>query len=298
MNSGRSKNVMDRDPLSLRPDAPEPLYQQVKQYVIDGIRAGEWGNAKRVPSENLLVSQLNVSRMTVHRALRELKSEGVIVRVPGRGTFVSAEKPRSTLLETRDIAEEIRGRGASYHCRVIALDRSRADKDVAAALGLKAGDPVFHSAIVHDENGVPVQFEERWINPVVAPRYLEQDFTVRTPHRYLVMCAAITEVEHVLHAIRPDARVREFLNITGDEPCLLLVRRTWAGSVAATRSLFIYPGGRYSLGGRYKVMGEADHPLLGSMQSGELYRSDRSGSATARDNNGSKAKESPSRRRT
>jgi GntR family histidine utilization transcriptional repressor len=284
--------------MSLRPDAPEPLYQQVKQYVIDGIRAGEWGNAKRLPSENFLVSQLNVSRMTVHRALRELKSEGVIVRVPGRGTFVSAEKPRSTLLETRDIAEEIRGRGASYRCRVIALGKACADKDIAAALNLKAGDTVFHSAIVHEENGDPVQFEERWINPVVAPGYLEQDFTARTPHRYLIMCAAITEVEHVLHAIRPDARVRGFLKITSEEPCLLLVRRTWAGSTAATRSLFIYPGGRYSLGGRYKVMGEAGHPLLGSLQSGELYRSHGSGRSPSREPNASKAKEAPRRRRT
>ena len=60
--------------------------------------------------------------MTVHRALRELKAEGVIVRVPGRGTFVSPEKPRTTLLETQDIAEEIRGRGSAYRCRVEALD--------------------------------------------------------------------------------------------------------------------------------------------------------------------------------
>jgi GntR family histidine utilization transcriptional repressor len=293
-----ARNPMVRDPLSLRPEAPEPLYQQVKQYVIDGIRAGEWGNAKRLPSENYLVSHLNVSRMTVHRALRELKSEGVIVRVPGRGTFVSAEKPRSTLLETRDIAEEIRGRGASYRCRVIALDRAHADKEVAAALGLKPEDIVFHSAIVHEENGDPVQLEERWINPVVAPGYLEQDFTARTPHRYLIMCAAITEVEHVLHAIRPDPRVRKFLKVEADEPCLLLVRRTWAGSIAATRSLFIYPGSRYSLGGRYKLMGEAEHPVLGSMQSGELYRANGRGGSQSRDNGGSKAKESARRRRT
>lgn len=263
---------MVRDPLSLWPEAPQPLYQQVKQFVIDGIRSGEWGDAKRLPSENFLVEQLNVSRMTVHRALRELKSEGVIVRIPGRRTFVSAEKPRSTLLETQDIAEEITGRGATYQCRVMALDQVRADKEVAGALGLKSGDAVFHSAIVHDENGTPVQFEERWINPAVAPGYLEQDFTVRTPHRYLVMCAPITEVEHVLHAVRPDHRVRDFLRITGDEPCLLLARRTWAGSMAATRSNFVYPGERYSLGGRYTVMGEAERPVLGSMQSGEMYR--------------------------
>jgi len=288
---------MVRDLLSLRPEAPEPLYQQVKQFVIDGIRAGEWGNSKRLPSENFLVVQLNVSRMTVHRALRELKSEGVIVRVPGRGTFVSAEKPRSTLLETRDIAEEIRGRGASYRCRVIALDKAEADKDIASALGVRVGDTVFHSAIVHEENGDPVQFEERWINPVVAPGYLEQDFTARTPYRYLIMCAAITEVEHVLHAIRPDARVREVLKITADEPCLLLARRTWAGSIAATRSLFIYPGGRYSLGGRYQVMGEPDRPVLGSMQSGELYRPDGAGGSASGGNGRPKAKESPRRRR-
>ena len=288
---------MVRDSLSLRPEGPQPLYQQVKQFVIDGIRAGEWGDAKRLPSENFLVEQLSVSRMTVHRALRELKSEGVIIRVPGRGTFVSAEKPRSTLLETQDIAAEITSRGAAYRCRVIAQDQVRADKDLAAALGVRTGDAVFHSAIVHEENGVAVQFEERWVNPAVAPGYLEQDFTVRTPHRYLIACAPITEVEHVLHAIRPDRRVRELLRLAADEPCLLLARRTWSGSVAATRSTFIYPGGRYSLGGRYKVLGEAERPVLGSMHSAQMYRPD--GATHAPDRvAGARRKQSPPRRRS
>src|SRR3982751_4340626 len=121
---------------ALRRESSEPLYEQVKHFVVEGIRTGAWGDSRRVPSEVLLVERLNVSRMTVHRALRELKGEGVIVRVPGRGTFISAEKPRSTLLESRDIAEEIRGRGARYRCRVIELDKAEADKDIASALGL------------------------------------------------------------------------------------------------------------------------------------------------------------------
>jgi GntR family histidine utilization transcriptional repressor len=275
---------MSRDPLSdtLRPEAPEPLYQQVKQFVIDGIRAGEWGDEKRLPSETFLVERLNVSRMTVHRALRELKSAGVIVRVPGRGTFVSPEKPRSTLLETQDIAEEIRSRGATYGCRVEILEGVPADREIATALGLRPGDPVFHSAIVHEENGDPVQFEERWINPAVAPGYLDQDFTKRTPHRFLMMSAPLTEVEHVLHAIRPDRRVQDYLGIDADEPCLLLARRTWSGATTATRSLFIYPGERYSLGGRYQVMGEAERPVLGSIQSGAIYGASRPAGAAGK----------------
>lgn len=255
----------------LNAEAPEPLYEQVKQFVVDGIRAGEFGNEKRLPSEAYLVERLNVSRMTVHRALRELKSEGVIVRVPGRGTFVSAEKPRSTLLETQDIAEEIRSRGSSYRCRVEALESAVADRETAHALGLKVGDRVFHSVIVHEENGEPVQLEERWINPAIAPGYLDQDFTRRTPHSFLTHSAPLTEVEHVLHAIRPDARIQAALRVGSDEPCLLLARRTWSGAQIATRSFFVYPGERYSLGGRYKVMGEGERPVLGSLATGKLY---------------------------
>ncbi len=275
---------MPREPLTgtLRPNSPEPLYQQVKRLVVDGIRSGEWGSDKRLPSENHLVERLNVSRMTVHRALRELKAEGVIVRVPGRGTFVSSEKPRSTLLETQDIAEEIRSRGSDYGCRVVVLEEIPADRETSATLGLKPGDPVYHSAIVHEENGTPVQFEERWVNPALAHGYLDQDFARATPYRFLMMSAPLTEVEHVLHAIRPDARMREYLRIAADEPCLLLVRRTWSRTVPATRSIFVFPGERYSLGGRYQVIGEAERPVLGSIQSGTIYGASRGGGRVKR----------------
>lgn len=257
-------------PDPLRPHAPEPLYQQVKRLVVEGIRNGDFDGA-RVPSEAYLVKRLNVSRMTVHRALRELKAEGVIVRVPGRGTFVSAEKPRTTLLETQDIAEEIRGRGSAWSCRVVTLRQIPADREAAAALDLRPGDPVFHSAIVHTENGSPVQFEERWVHPAAAPGYLDQDFTRRTPYRFLTDSAPLTEVEHVLHAILPDARLQDFLRVGPHEPCLLLARRTWSGSLAATRSLFVFPGSRYGLGGRYRVIGDAAGPALGSMATGQVF---------------------------
>jgi GntR family histidine utilization transcriptional repressor len=254
---------------ALQPDAPEPLYEQVKRLIVDGIRAGTWGRS-RVPSESALVQRLGVSRMTVHRALRELKAEGLIVRVPGRGTFVSVDKPRSTLLETQDIAAEIRSRGSRYSCRVESLEETAADSETAVALGLRVGAPIYHSAIVHEENGVPVQFEERWVNPAIAPGYLDQDFTRRTPHAFLMESAPLTEVEHVLHAVLAEPRIRTLLRLTAVAPCLLLVRRTWSDGVSATRSVFVFPGDRYSLGGRYRVTNAAEPPALGSVQTGQV----------------------------
>lgn len=241
-------------------ELPIPLYEQVKQYIVDGIRSGEWAIRRRVPSEAELVSQLGVSRMTVHRALRELSASGVIVRVQGVGTFAGDTKPISTLVETGDIAEEIRNRGNIHNANVKMLETVVLDRSTALAVGLRQGQEVFHSLIVHSENGVPVQVEERWINPSIAPGYLEADFTRTTPYQFLTRAARITEVEHIIHSVRADERSRKLLKITADEPCLLLLRRTWSRNILATSSRFLFPGKRYTLGSRYKIDGLAAKP--------------------------------------
>jgi len=62
-------------------------YLQVKHFVLERISAGALRAGQRVPSENELVRELDVSRMTANRALRELAADGVLVRVAGVGTF-------------------------------------------------------------------------------------------------------------------------------------------------------------------------------------------------------------------
>ncbi|MDC6679410.1 GntR family transcriptional regulator, partial [Leclercia adecarboxylata] len=74
------------------PDAAGPLYEKVKEYILRNVSTGVWAREQRIPSENELVATLGVSRMTVHRALRELTSEGFLVRIQGVGTFVAAPR--------------------------------------------------------------------------------------------------------------------------------------------------------------------------------------------------------------
>jgi hypothetical protein len=65
--------------------------------------------------------------------------------------------------------------------------------------------------------------------------------------------APATEVEQIVFAVTPDSEACRLLEIDAEEPCLLLSRRTWVGGAPATKSLFTYPGSRYSLDSRYKV---------------------------------------------
>jgi len=228
-----------------------PCYQQVKQHILGRINSGEWPPATKIDSEAELVAATGLSRMTINRALRELTVEGRLIRRQGRGTFVADHKPQSALLEVRSIAREIENRGGKHSCEVQLLQEEKARPELAAAMGLDAYASVYHSVIVHKDNGLPIQLSSRFVNPQIAPDYLGQDFTQITPNEYLLGLAPISSVEHIVEALIPEAWIRELLQINGAEPCLALYRKTWVGEIVATKSIFYYPGSRYTLGSRY-----------------------------------------------
>lgn len=83
----------DRSPLASQlGEVPAPLYARVKQMIVSQIQSGAWPPHHRVPSESELVSQLGFSRMTINRALRELTSDGLLVRMQGRNLRRRAQR--------------------------------------------------------------------------------------------------------------------------------------------------------------------------------------------------------------
>ena len=226
---------------------PVLRYERVKRYILDGIGRGQWQRGARIPSENELADRFSMSRMTVNRAINELAGEGVLDRIQGKGTFVARPRPLQSVLKIQAIDDEIRMRGNEYSCRLLGLGQ----EEVAAAIGgqmqLPTGSRVFCSTIVHLENDLPVQLEQRWVNPVVAADYLKQDFVRMTPHRYLTQLAPFTSGEHTVEAWMPDSRTRRWLKMKAGEPCLLIHRRTWVRQTVASYVRLTHPGTRYQL---------------------------------------------------
>lgn len=227
------------------------LYQRVKAYIRGKARSGEWKPGDRIPSENELVRILGVSRMTINRALRELTVAGELVRRGGVGTFVTEPRPRSTLLMIARIGDEIRNRGHRYRWNIILKARERASADVASSLELPLGSAVYHLICVHYENDIPVQLEDRYVNPASAPLFLDQSFDTQPPSEYLLSAVPADEIEHTVDAVLPGGGAR-LLKIEKNEPCLLLTRRTWAGDTPVTFAKLLYPASRYRLSCRFK----------------------------------------------
>lgn len=231
--------------------APVPFYEKVKQVISEKIAAGIWRPHDRIPSEAELVAQFGFSRMTINRAVRALTDEGLLVRLQGVGTFVAEPKGQSALFEVRSIADEIADRHHQHRCEVLLLEARAADATQAAALNVAEGTRIFHSRMVHFENGIPVQIEERWVNADVVPEYLQQDYTQTTAHAYLSLIAPLTEGEHIVEAVHATADDCRLLQIQPHDPCLLIRRRTWSTSQIVCHASLLYPGSRYRLQGHF-----------------------------------------------
>ena len=238
-------------PHKSRSAAAMPMYQSIKEYIGRKIDTGELQTGSRIPSESQLGALFKTSRMTVNRALRELTTEGRLIRKQGRGSFVAPQRTLSALFEVRSIAEEIKAWGGKYSCHIHLLGEEKIPPGLAEAMHLEPYRSIYHSVMVHMDGNTPLQLADRYVNPAVAPQYLQQDFSRITPNEYLLSIAPISRVEHTVEALIPEAWIRELLKINEAEPCLALGRRTWVADTIATRSTFYYPGSRYRLSGRF-----------------------------------------------
>ncbi|MBX2858453.1 MAG: histidine utilization repressor [Cellvibrionaceae bacterium] len=224
-------------------------FSQIKAAITEGIENGDMQPGDKVPSENQLAEAHSVSRMTARRALTELVDAGILIRTQGLGTFVSDHRPMSSMLTIRSIHQEIEQRGHRYSNRVVAQQCLPADDTRAAWLGVPLAAQVYHTQVVHHENDLPIQLEDRWVNPAFAPDYIAQDFTSQTTSQYLNQVAPLTQADHVVEAVLATQNQAEQLDLSPQLPCLKITRRTYSAKGIVSFALLLHPGNRYRLGG-------------------------------------------------
>jgi GntR family transcriptional regulator len=75
--------IMDYDPL-----APIPRYRQIAAILRARIESGELQPERPIPSEAQIEQEFGVARATARHAVAVFRDEGLVVTVPGMGTYV------------------------------------------------------------------------------------------------------------------------------------------------------------------------------------------------------------------
>lgn len=228
-----------------------PAFQAIKNHVLAKIHEGVWKEGEAIPGEEALAREFGVSRMTVNRAIRELSDEQIVERIQGSGTYVAQQKYQSTVVEIRNIADEIAARGHKHRSELHRLERMKSGEALGRRFGLQADEVLFHSVVVHFENELPIQVEDRHVNPGVAPDYLAQDFSSLTPNAYLMRVAPLQGVHFEIEACLPPPHIREMLHMPATEPCLVLHRQTQSMGQVASVAVMWHPASRYRFTGHF-----------------------------------------------
>ena len=126
-------------------DHPLPLYQQLQRSIRQAIHRQALGPGDALPAERDIAEELEISRITVRKALDGLVGEGLLTRRQGAGTFVTARVEKS-FSKLSSFTEDMRARGVRPHSEWLTRSCGSVTPDEAMMLGLSPGAAVlrFH----------------------------------------------------------------------------------------------------------------------------------------------------------
>ncbi|HEY1133639.1 MAG TPA: GntR family transcriptional regulator [Nocardioides sp.] len=222
----------------------EPLkHVQVREYVRQLV--GEADPGTPAPSERELVQRFGVARMTVRQAMDTLVAEGLLERIPGRGTFVA--KPRNEVGRLLSYTAEMQRRGLHSESQTILARREQAGPGVARALELTEGDAVIHWKRLRRADGQPMCIEDAYLNEVLLPGFLQSGMPTSLYQALTMRGLRPTWAEDSVTADLPTSEEAQSLDIPMGTPVLRVARRAVADDRVVEVSRSVYRADRFTL---------------------------------------------------
>lgn len=234
--------------MSITPKSLPPRYYQIMTALREQITTGSLRSGDLLPSERELCTHFGVSRLTVRQALSELAREGWLVRMQGRGTFVTRPKVVQALVKLTSFTEDMILRGMAASGRMIDAGVHRADPGIVETLHLPLGANVIVLRRLRFADQEPIALEESFLpharfvdlldhfdGTQSLYEVLRKRYGVRLGHAYQSLEATVASGE-----------VAPLLDVKPGAPLLLLERHTLdveGTDVEFVRSL--YRGDRY-----------------------------------------------------
>lgn len=198
------------------------------------------------PSERDLVQHFGVARMTVRQALDALVAEGLLERVPGRGTFVARARSGAPV-RLSSFTEDMARRGMTAGSRTLLARIESAGPGVARALEIAEGDKVVHWQRLRLADDVPMCLEDAYLGDATVPQLLDPPLPASVFAELERRNLMPTWGEDSVDADVAKPEEAELLEIAAGAPVLRIARRCFAGNTAVEVSRATFRADRYTV---------------------------------------------------
>jgi GntR family transcriptional regulator len=196
-----------------------PLYHQIAETLRSEIRGRALRPGDFLTTEEVLEARFAVSRATIRRALDELVADGLIVRLPGKGTYVAKPRVEVRLPVLKSFTETIVELGMEPSARVVQVDVIEAPEDVLVRLDLDEGEPVIRIERLRYADDDPMLALQAYI-PLHVGVDPASDFSGSMYALLEAHGIAVAEALHVIDADGADAALARAFGVEIGHPVL------------------------------------------------------------------------------
>jgi GntR family transcriptional regulator len=231
----------------------QPRYRTIEQSLrarIAGLRPGD-----PLPSDSALCAEFGVSRMTARNAMHRLSEEGLVLRLPGRGSYVAEPPSHRRADRLMSFTAEMGRRGRVPTSTIVDREIRPASRSAARELSVREGEAIVFLRRVRCADGEPIALETTLLAGRLSPAVMAADLRHESLHAVLLGAGwALRRGTATVTAAPASGEDARLLGVSVGDPMLVERRVILDGQghpLEATESR--YPGDRYAIDVRFDV---------------------------------------------
>ena len=244
MNAARKSAKPERTEVQVVPMSSVPMHTQIREIIRRRVLDGTYAPHSQMPSESQMMEAFSVSRITIRQALGDLQKEGLIFKVPGKGSFVAKPKAFQNLSRLQGFGEAMGPSGYETFSQVLSTRRMAAGELVARRLALKPGEPVLEIQRLRYLNREPISVDVSYFPLALGERLAQEDLATRDIFVILEndFGLHLTHADVQIEAISADEFLARQLRIAEASPLLRIERLTYADDQPIDFEFLYYRG--------------------------------------------------------
>jgi GntR family transcriptional regulator len=228
-------------------DGAVPKHEQLRA-ILTELATRELAPGDMLPSERQLCQDHGVSRITVREAIGQLVSEGLLIRVRGKGTFVADRAVRSRL-HLASFQEDMRRLGREPTTVLLSAGRGEPPARTAELFAPSGTSKGYHVRRLRVADGIPMAVDDAWYSAALAPGLIDMDLATRSIYRTLTehYGRSLDRAEQTVGAVGASREIAALLGLPVSRPVLVFDRVTFSGDLVIEHARSWYRGDRYEL---------------------------------------------------